>query len=115
MHPTILSDKHWISENILCLLSNAVKYSEVGTIDLRITIVDNSEKWCNSSQLSMNQMVHVSVEDAGIGISEEKRYIHIFICMYIYIYTHHKLCQYICAFIYTCIHIYITGMNCSSL
>mmetsp|Transcript_22336 Transcript_22336/g.21576 ORF Transcript_22336/g.21576 Transcript_22336/m.21576 type:complete len:843 (-) Transcript_22336:1181-3709(-) len=73
MHPTILSDKHWISENILCLLSNAVKYSEVGTIDLRITIVDNSEKWCNSSQLSMNQMVHVSVEDAGIGISEEKR------------------------------------------
>jgi signal transduction histidine kinase len=70
---TLISDKHWISENILCLLSNAVKYSNVGTIDLRITTVDNSEKWCNSSQSSMNQMVHVSVEDAGIGIAKEKR------------------------------------------
>jgi hypothetical protein len=69
----IISDKHWISENVLCLLSNAVKYSNDGTVDLRITIVNNSTKWCNSQQSSMEQMVHVRVEDTGIGISEEKR------------------------------------------
>jgi hypothetical protein len=69
----LISDKHWISENVLCLLSNAVKYSNDGTVDLRITVVNNSTKWCNSRQSSMEQMVHVSVEDTGIGISEEKR------------------------------------------
>eukprot|EP00596_Hydrurales_sp_CCMP1899_P000104 CAMPEP_0119052826 /NCGR_PEP_ID=MMETSP1177-20130426/73990_1 /TAXON_ID=2985 /ORGANISM="Ochromonas sp, Strain CCMP1899" /LENGTH=518 /DNA_ID=CAMNT_0007032513 /DNA_START=1257 /DNA_END=2813 /DNA_ORIENTATION=- len=73
MCSNLISDKHWISENVLCLLSNAVKYSNDGTVDLRITIVNNSTKWCNSRQSSMEQMVHVSVEDTGIGISEEKR------------------------------------------
>jgi signal transduction histidine kinase len=65
MCSNLISDKHWISENVLCLLSNAVKYSNDGTVDLRITIVNNSTKWCNSRQSSMVQMVHVSVEDTG--------------------------------------------------
>jgi two-component system sensor histidine kinase/response regulator len=65
----LITDKHWLSENVLCLLSNAVKYSDDGPIDLRITIinVDITDK------MPLSHMVHVSVEDSGIGISEDKR------------------------------------------
>ena len=35
----ITSDKNWFSENILCLLSNAIKFSDSGTIDVRFQIV----------------------------------------------------------------------------
>lgn len=38
--PQIISDQHWISENALCLLSNAVKYSDDGCIDVRVELID---------------------------------------------------------------------------
>lgn len=37
--PFLISDKQWLSENLLCLLSNAVKYSNIGAVDLRIELV----------------------------------------------------------------------------
>ena len=36
--PFVISDKHWLSENILCLLSNAMKYSDDGVVDLRVKL-----------------------------------------------------------------------------
>lgn len=40
MSEVIISDKHWLIENALCLLSNAVKYSsEGGTVRLVIELV----------------------------------------------------------------------------
>ena len=36
----LISDKHWLSENVLCLLSNALKYSDDGAVDLRISLID---------------------------------------------------------------------------
>ena len=33
----IITDKHWIEENLLCLLSNAVKYSSRGDININVT------------------------------------------------------------------------------
>ena len=38
--PCIISDKHWFVENLLCLLSNAVKYSDHGDVDLYVDLVD---------------------------------------------------------------------------
>jgi CheY-like chemotaxis protein len=35
-----ITDKQWLQENILCLLSNAVKYSTSGTITLRISLME---------------------------------------------------------------------------
>lgn len=61
----IISDKHWFSENVLCLLSNAIKYSADGTVDLRVLIVENSDL---KLRPSANHMVLVSVEDNGIGM-----------------------------------------------
>ena len=38
--PYVISDKHWFSENLLCFLSNAVKYSDKNTpVDVKIELV----------------------------------------------------------------------------
>lgn len=101
----VISDKHWLSENILCLLSNALKYSDKGIVDVRIkvtdtnnlknepfmkknsragvmhrriswTVLDEDEK---SNTLRMppyetsKRLLLVTVEDNGIGISEEAK------------------------------------------
>ena len=34
----IVSDKQWLQENILCLLSNAVKYSDQGVVEVRVLL-----------------------------------------------------------------------------
>ena len=39
----IISDKHWLSENILCLLSNAMKFSNEGSVDVRIKVLHDSD------------------------------------------------------------------------
>ena len=45
--PYIISDKHWVSENILCLLSNAMKFSESGSVDVKIRVVNDKHYTCN--------------------------------------------------------------------
>ena len=47
----MVTDKNWFKENILCLLSNAVKYSHGGKVSLTIT------------HISKNLQVHVSWEE----------------------------------------------------
>ena len=37
--PNMVTDKHWFKENILCLLSNAVKYSDRGAITVYVSHV----------------------------------------------------------------------------
>jgi CheY-like chemotaxis protein len=37
--PMIISDKHWLCENIICLTSNACKFTPTGEITIRCTIV----------------------------------------------------------------------------
>ena len=39
----IISDKHWLSENILCLLSNAMKFSNEGSVDVRIKVLHDND------------------------------------------------------------------------
>ena len=36
----LISDRHWLSENVLCLLSNAIKYSDCGAIDVRAELIE---------------------------------------------------------------------------
>jgi signal transduction histidine kinase len=104
----VISDKHWLSENILCLLSNALKYSDGGDVDVRIKITDLTGlkkepfikrhsrvggaqrriTWTGTTEdekkeLSLarspgqcetpKRILLVTVEDNGIGISEEAR------------------------------------------
>eukprot|EP00596_Hydrurales_sp_CCMP1899_P001992 CAMPEP_0119040854 /NCGR_PEP_ID=MMETSP1177-20130426/10890_1 /TAXON_ID=2985 /ORGANISM="Ochromonas sp, Strain CCMP1899" /LENGTH=511 /DNA_ID=CAMNT_0007006311 /DNA_START=1048 /DNA_END=2583 /DNA_ORIENTATION=+ len=36
----LVSDKHWITENMLCLLSNAIKYGDKGHVDVHVEVID---------------------------------------------------------------------------
>ena len=91
----ILTDKQWLQENILCLLSNAVKFTPHGKIDLRLNMImstcvehfktpsatmDCSD--CSSMKASdkdnqderhssIAPMILVEVEDNGVGISKD--------------------------------------------
>ena len=56
---TLITDKHWAEENLLCLMSNAVKYSNSGIIRVMVTLI--------------NSMVCITVDDTGIGISAESK------------------------------------------
>ena len=58
---TVVSDQHWVEENLLCLLSNAVKYSNHGTITVRVIL--------NGAN------IRIMVEDMGIGIAAESKYL----------------------------------------
>ena len=110
----IISDKHWLSENILCLLSNAIKFGGSGVVDVRVQVINSTIRKSASygvfaSLLSMDrnmielslseksntdlflvaplqcddkippppsegqEMVLVTVEDTGVGITEEDR------------------------------------------
>lgn len=40
----IITDKQWLQENVLCLLSNAVKYSDSGCITIEISLWVNEEE-----------------------------------------------------------------------
>ena len=51
----MVTDKNWFKENILCLLSNAVKYSHGGKVTLTITHVAG------------NLQVHVPWEEENEG------------------------------------------------
>ena len=66
----IITDNHFLKDNLLCLVSNAVKYADSGaTIDVRISVVFASSP--QLSQRSQQSMVMVMVEDTGIGISDD--------------------------------------------
>jgi signal transduction histidine kinase/CheY-like chemotaxis protein len=39
----IITDKQWLQENILCLLSNAVKYSTSGTVSIKLYLQESDE------------------------------------------------------------------------
>jgi CheY-like chemotaxis protein len=116
----IVTDKHWLMENVLCYLSNAVKYSANGHVTVSASLLDCEnglkpqsstrkkcgaggsrrksysfrtlevhpesgvarsivEVGCNSSEgeivssASPCQMLCISVDDEGIGISDDKK------------------------------------------
>ena len=84
----IISDKHWLSENILCLLSNAMKFSKEGTVDVKIKVLHDNDHPSDflrvfpelkadprsiergDSSITVNQMIR---EDSGQSILDTTR------------------------------------------
>jgi CheY-like chemotaxis protein/signal transduction histidine kinase len=70
----ILTDKTWFQENMLCLLSNAVRYSIIGSVTISISLTTNDELKQLSS-LFINTMKGVqrpsSVNRSGRRLSVE--------------------------------------------
>jgi hypothetical protein len=70
-----ITDKHWLAENTLCLLSNAVKYSDGGLIEIRIQVLpmnehDSVDPTCVPACACA---LRITISDSGIGISESAR------------------------------------------
>ncbi len=55
----LITDRQWLLENLLCLLSNAAKYSHKGHVDIAVSLEKD------------NQFLRVEVQDTGIGLSDE--------------------------------------------
>ncbi|EIJ43400.1 signal transduction histidine kinase [Beggiatoa alba B18LD] len=70
--PTLYSDAQRIKQILNNLLSNAFKFTEKGTVTLRIT---RPQIDVSAYQLVVNKAVAISVEDTGIGIAEEKHHL----------------------------------------
>ena len=64
--PDIITDKQWLIENVLCLGSNAVKYTSV-TVR---AFVSKASVYGGSSSMAM---LCVEVEDSGIGVPASSR------------------------------------------
>ena len=82
----VLTDKLWLMENILCYLSNAVKYSLSGAVSVHVDLIYNedvkasreiSERPEHSDTTSMvsgeTPQLRITVEDHGIGIPDGKK------------------------------------------
>eukprot|EP00598_Pedospumella_elongata_P016119 CAMPEP_0185012522 /NCGR_PEP_ID=MMETSP1098-20130426/98342_1 /TAXON_ID=89044 /ORGANISM="Spumella elongata, Strain CCAP 955/1" /LENGTH=736 /DNA_ID=CAMNT_0027541585 /DNA_START=130 /DNA_END=2340 /DNA_ORIENTATION=+ len=55
----IITDKQWLIENLLCLLSNAAKYSHKGHVDIAVALEKDG------------QHLRFEVQDTGVGLSDE--------------------------------------------
>ena len=90
----VITDGHWLLENLLCLLSNAIKYSYSGEINLTIELVQKGSEPSDATVVRLDDdgipiplsldsshdgivtnttMVLVIVEDEGVGVTPEVR------------------------------------------
>lgn len=82
----IITDKQWFVENIFCLLSNAVKYSHEGSIEVAANLIDTTVAkergaWFKCSDTvktpqlspkpSSSSCVLVEIVDSGIGLPKD--------------------------------------------
>ncbi len=84
----IITDKQWLQENLLCLLSNAVKYSSEGEVKITASLtmeplINEISTFSSYSADKLSRVIPVDVdepeidyllfeiEDNGIGLSEE--------------------------------------------
>lgn len=69
--PFLLSDETRLRQILLNLLDNAIKYTEIGHVTLRIKSVD-ARKLTNPQPPEPRALLRFEVEDTGIGISSEQ-------------------------------------------
>jgi len=67
--PDIISDRHWFCENVLCLLSNAVKYSDSGTVTLSVELSDTPKRKFPLSMLSEQARHFSDIRESGTNVS----------------------------------------------
>ena len=75
----VITDKHWFAENLLCLLSNAVKYSDGGIVTLSVehiapvleNVPDVQQEISNSLALLTDDKSGQEVDDAFNNFTKE--------------------------------------------
>jgi signal transduction histidine kinase len=85
IHNQIYTDKQWLMENMLCLLSNAQKFTTEGEITIRCSLDTNKFQSAKtdtklamsdleagmSATVTKREMLLIEVNDTGIGIKKE--------------------------------------------
>eukprot|EP00602_Paraphysomonas_sp_CaronLab_P003154 CAMPEP_0185038978 /NCGR_PEP_ID=MMETSP1103-20130426/35296_1 /TAXON_ID=36769 /ORGANISM="Paraphysomonas bandaiensis, Strain Caron Lab Isolate" /LENGTH=517 /DNA_ID=CAMNT_0027577665 /DNA_START=887 /DNA_END=2440 /DNA_ORIENTATION=- len=89
LNPYVITDRNWFIDNILCLVSNAVKFTTEGEVRISVCVEDatvpsieeagasdlspfeNSSFSKNSS--AENKKIKIAVQDSGIGVPSEKK------------------------------------------
>jgi hypothetical protein len=76
----MITDRHWLAENVLCLLSNAVKYSDGGLIEIEFQIIRSSDGVAANSNAGAGVVdstrplaLRLTISDSGIGVPESVR------------------------------------------
>ena len=84
----VISDKHWIVENLICLISNATKYSGRGStitvsiqldVECMVDVIPHSSSLINgkkserSDESNNDRYLVAIVEDRGIGVTDIDR------------------------------------------
>lgn len=84
----IMTDRQWLQDNVLCLVSNAVKYSIEGKVKVRVfltsspspgtlntcldqdrlELIQRQSNDLKKNILQDNEMIRIEVEDTGLGI-----------------------------------------------
>jgi signal transduction histidine kinase/DNA-binding response OmpR family regulator len=71
----IITDKQWLQENILCLLSNAVKYSTCGTVTMKVYLQENDEFVLSHADLRNEEKnLYVRKETVGRSASSSDKH-----------------------------------------
>ena len=63
MNAKFYTDESWLFDNLLCLVSNAVKFTDNDTVQVRFSL--------RLDPVANKQMLRVEVEDAGPGLPED--------------------------------------------
>ncbi len=63
----VITDKQWLQENLLCLLSNAVKYTTKGSVTLSVTLIDTKNPYGSSHAVVQSREEGTSTRDSTNG------------------------------------------------
>ena len=68
VHNQIFTDKQWLTENLLCLMSNAQKFTTEGDITIRCALIPSSSADVCSSQQGGSNVEHLEVDEADYDV-----------------------------------------------
>jgi len=66
----IITDKQWLQENVLCLLSNAVKYSAEGEVSVTLSLVVET---ITTEEEGNDELENNSQQEGGVDLRSESR------------------------------------------
>ena len=69
----VVTDRHWLAENVLCLLSNSVKYSDGGMIEIAFQVVRAISASTGIVDSTRTLALRITISDSGIGVPESVR------------------------------------------